>query len=81
MAIEVDELHAAAERRLARVGQRHTRQRRAILELVAAAARPVSVPDLEGRSVARLIRVTARPAVVKRMLGSWPSRPISSTRL
>ena len=43
-----DELHAAAERRLARVGQRHTKQRRAILELVAAAGRPVSVPDLLG---------------------------------
>lgn len=43
-----DELHAAAERRLARVGQRHTKQRRAILDLVAAAGRPVSVPDLQG---------------------------------
>jgi Fur family transcriptional regulator, ferric uptake regulator len=43
-----DDLHAAAERRLARVGQRHTRQRRAILDLVAAAGRPVSVPDLRG---------------------------------
>jgi Fur family ferric uptake transcriptional regulator len=43
-----DELHAAAERRLARVGQRHTKQRRAILDLVAAAGRPVSVPDLLG---------------------------------
>jgi Fur family ferric uptake transcriptional regulator len=43
-----DELHAAAERRLARVGQRHTKQRRAILDLVATAGRPVSVPDLRG---------------------------------
>jgi Fur family ferric uptake transcriptional regulator len=41
-----DELHAAAERRLAKVGQRHTRQRRAIVDLVAAAGRPVSVPEL-----------------------------------
>jgi Fur family transcriptional regulator, ferric uptake regulator len=48
VAIDADELHAAAERRLARVGQRHTKQRRAILELVAAAGRPVSVPDLRG---------------------------------
>lgn len=39
-------LHAAAERRLGKVGQRHTRQRREILDLVAAAGRPVSVPDL-----------------------------------
>ena len=38
----------AAERRLVRLGQRHTRQRRAILDLVAAAGRPVSVPDLLG---------------------------------
>jgi Fur family ferric uptake transcriptional regulator len=43
-----DDLHAAAERRLTRVGQRHTKQRRAILDLVAAAGRPVSVPDLLG---------------------------------
>ena len=43
-----DDLHAAAERRLARVGQRHTKQRRAILDLVATAGRPVSVPDLLG---------------------------------
>ena len=41
-----EELHAAAERRLARSGQRHTKQRRAILDLVASAGRPVSVPDL-----------------------------------
>jgi Fur family transcriptional regulator, ferric uptake regulator len=41
-----NELHVAAERRLARVGQRHTKQRRAILDLVATAGRPVSVPDL-----------------------------------
>ena len=45
---ERDDLHAAAERRLARVGQRHTKQRRAILELVSAARRPVSVPELLG---------------------------------
>jgi Fur family transcriptional regulator, ferric uptake regulator len=43
---ERTELHDAAERRLGRVGQRHTKQRRAILDLVAAAGRPVSVPDL-----------------------------------
>jgi len=43
-----EQLHAAAERRLTRVGQRHTKQRRAILELIAAAARPVSVPELLG---------------------------------
>lgn len=43
-----EDLHAAAERRLARVGQRHTRQRRAIVELISTAARPVSVPDLLG---------------------------------
>jgi Fur family ferric uptake transcriptional regulator len=41
-----DELHLAAQRRLAKVGQRHTRQRRAILELIAGAGRPVTVPDL-----------------------------------
>lgn len=39
-------IHAAAERRLVKVGQRHTRQRREILDLVVSAARPVSVPDL-----------------------------------
>ena len=39
-------IHGAAERRLAKVGQRHTRQRREILELVVAARRPMSVPDL-----------------------------------
>jgi Fe2+ or Zn2+ uptake regulation protein len=39
-------LHGAAERRLAKAGQRHTRQRRAILDLVVAAGRPVTVPDL-----------------------------------
>ena len=44
--VTTDYLHAAAERRLSKVGQRHTRQRRAILELVAAAGRPVTVPDL-----------------------------------
>ena len=44
--LTTESLHAAAERRLAKVGQRHTRQRRAILELVAAAGRPVTVPDL-----------------------------------
>jgi Fe2+ or Zn2+ uptake regulation protein len=42
-------LHGAAERRLAKVGQRHTRQRRAILDLVVAAGAPVSVPDLLSR--------------------------------
>ena len=41
-----DSLHAAAERRLARVGQRHTRLRREILDLVAEAGRPVTVPEL-----------------------------------
>jgi Fur family transcriptional regulator, ferric uptake regulator len=39
-------IHLAAERRLARVGQRHTRLRRGILDLVAGAGRPVTVPDL-----------------------------------
>ncbi len=39
-------MHATAERRLAKVGQRHTRQRRDILDRVAAAGRPVTVPDL-----------------------------------
>ncbi|WP_162941927.1 Fur family transcriptional regulator [Desertimonas flava] len=42
----IDRLHDAAERRLSKVGQRHTRQRRAILELVVDAGRPVTVPDL-----------------------------------
>ncbi len=41
-----DTIHAAAERRLAKVGQRHTRLRREILDLVAEAARPVTVPEL-----------------------------------
>jgi Fur family transcriptional regulator, ferric uptake regulator len=39
-------LHTAAEHRLGRVGQRHTRQRRSILDLIASAGRPVTVPDL-----------------------------------
>ena len=39
-------IHAAAERRLAKFGQRLTRQRREILDLVLAAGRPMSVPDL-----------------------------------
>lgn len=43
---DAEPLHAAAERRLARVGQRHTRQRRGILELIASAGRPVTVPEL-----------------------------------
>src|SRR5688572_19133370 len=38
-------------------------------------------PGRDGRSVARLSRVTVWPALVNRRLGSWPSRPISSTRL
>ena len=42
----IDEVHGAAERRLSKVGQRHTRQRREILERVASAGRPVTVPDL-----------------------------------
>lgn len=42
----LDELHDAAARRLTKVGQRHTRQRRSILELVVDAGRPVTVPDL-----------------------------------
>jgi Fe2+ or Zn2+ uptake regulation protein len=41
-----DMIHAAAERRLAKVGQRHTRLRREILDLVAEAGRPVTVPEL-----------------------------------
>lgn len=52
----VEDLHAAAARRLAKVGQRHTRQRRAIVELVAAAGRPMSVPELlaaDGAGVAQ----------------------------
>jgi Fur family ferric uptake transcriptional regulator len=44
--VDPEPLHAAAERRLARVGQRHTKQRRGILELIAAAGRPVTVPEL-----------------------------------
>ena len=42
----IDDVHGAAERRLSKVGQRHTRQRREILERVASAGRPVTVPDL-----------------------------------
>ena len=41
-----DSIQAAAERRLAKVGQRHTRLRREILDLVVAAGRPVTVPEL-----------------------------------
>jgi Fur family transcriptional regulator, ferric uptake regulator len=41
-----DAMHTAAARRLGKVGQRLTRQRRAILERVVAAGRPVTVPDL-----------------------------------
>jgi Fe2+ or Zn2+ uptake regulation protein len=41
-----DAVHAAAERRLSGAGQRHTRQRRAIIELISAAGRPVTVPEL-----------------------------------
>ncbi len=44
-----DAIHAAAERRLAKVGQRHTRLRRDILDLVVAAAGPVTVPELMSR--------------------------------
>jgi Fe2+ or Zn2+ uptake regulation protein len=39
-------IHAAAERRLMRAGQRHTRVRREILDLVVTAGRPVTVPEL-----------------------------------
>lgn len=46
------DIHGAAARRLAKVGQRHTRQRRAILDLIVAAGRPVSVPDLLGSGAA-----------------------------
>ena len=64
-----DELHAAAERRLARVGQRHTRQRRAILDLVATAGRPVSVPDLLGETPppCRRARCTATSSCSRRV--------------
>lgn len=46
MSASREALHGVAERRLAKAGQRHTRQRRAILDLVVAAGRPVTVPDL-----------------------------------
>jgi len=44
--VQREAIHLAAERRLARVGQRHTRLRREILDLVAGAGRPVTVPEL-----------------------------------
>lgn len=75
--IVADELHAAAERRLGKVGQRHTRQRRAILDLVAAAGRPVTVPDLlatdaDGLSQSSLYRnllVLEEVGVLQRVAG------------
>jgi Fe2+ or Zn2+ uptake regulation protein len=73
-----DELHAAAERRLARGGHRHTRQRRAILDLVATAGRPVSVPDLRGgdgrvvsqSSLYRNLVVLEGAGVLQRVVGA-----------
>lgn len=72
-----DDLHGAAERRLARVGQRLTRQRRAILDLVATAGRPVTVPDLLGEngsaasqsSLYRNLVVLQRVGVLQRVTG------------
>jgi Fur family ferric uptake transcriptional regulator len=76
--VDRDELHAAAERRLARGGHRYTRQRRAILDLVATASRPVSVPDLlsgddrvvSQSSLYRNLVVLEGVGVLQRVVGS-----------
>jgi Fur family ferric uptake transcriptional regulator len=81
-AADSDELHAAAERRLARVGQRHTKQRRAILDAVAAAGRPVSIADLRDgdgavvsqSSLYRNLVVLEGVGVLQRVTGSGNDR-------
>jgi Fur family transcriptional regulator, ferric uptake regulator len=41
-----DEVHGAVAQRLAALGQRYTRNRRALVELLVAAGNPVSLPEL-----------------------------------
>jgi Fe2+ or Zn2+ uptake regulation protein len=42
----IDELHLAVDARLAAQGQRYTRNRRALVELLVGAGNPVSLPEL-----------------------------------
>lgn len=76
---DTEGMHAAAERRLSRAGQRHTRQRRAIVEQLAATDRPSTVPELldgvdaderpSQSSLYRNLQVLESVGVVQRVAG------------
>lgn len=71
-----DELHATVAERLREVGQRYTPVRRAVVEVLADAGRPVSMPDLLAArpdlaqsSVYRSLTVLEEAGVAHRLLG------------
>jgi Fur family transcriptional regulator, ferric uptake regulator len=70
-----DELHRTAEERLGRTGQRYTPSRRALVERLASAGRPLSIPDLLGgrrrlpqSSAYRNLATLERAGVVRRVI-------------
>ena len=72
-----DDLHLTAAGRLQAANQRYTESRRALVDLLAAAARPVAVEDILERdrslpqsSVYRNLAVLEGARVVRRVLGS-----------
>jgi Fur family ferric uptake transcriptional regulator len=73
--IDEDGLHREVQARLAEAGQRYTSRRRALVELMAAADRPLSLPELlaEGGELAqssayRNLSVLVDAAVVRRLV-------------
>lgn len=70
-----DELHAIVNRRLRADGQRYTRQRRALVEILASSAAPLTLPQLLNRadglaqsSAYRNLAVLERADVVHRIV-------------
>ena len=77
LGVMVAELHATVAERLASVGQRYTPVRRAVVEALAAAARPVTMAqlvhgraDLAQSSVYRSLAVLEEAGVVHRLPGA-----------
>jgi len=73
--LEPGELHAVVTRRLRHVGQRYTAQRRALVDILAAAPAPLTLPQLLERSVGlaqssayRNLAVLERAGVAHRIL-------------
>ncbi|HSH23255.1 MAG TPA: transcriptional repressor [Acidimicrobiales bacterium] len=76
-ALDIDRLHLEASLRLAAVGQRYTASRRALVEAVALAGRPVAIPEVLAdapgvpqSSAYRNLTVLCDAKVARRIAGS-----------